>query len=317
MDESVSAQLEALAPLLAAFDAAAGAGHITRAAQLLGVPQSSLSRRLRSVEKVVGVQLFQPQGRGIALTPAGRELFERTRELVRALDDAVDVVRGNAHPDSGLVRFGFPLTLGPISIPTLLAEFHAAAPRIRLHLVQAHGEALAEQIRDGRLDLAVMIPAPADLPAIPLGRQPIHLYVARTHRLAAVAAVDLADLADERFIANPPAYHLRHMLDSWCADAGFVPDVVFEITEFETLRSLVAHGLGVALLPEPETPHPDLHRIALSIPRDRTIGLVSGHHRPTPAVARLHRYVERHALAHIGTASTLDLERASTPRFEA
>lgn len=307
MDESLSAQVEALAPLLAAFDAAAGEGHITRAAQLLGVPQSSLSRRLKTVEKTLGVPLFQPVGRGIALTPAGRELFERTRELLRALDDAVSVVRSNADPDSGLVRFGFPLTLGPVSVPSLLAHFHAGAPRIRLHLVQAHGEALADLIREGRLDLAVMIPSPTDLPAIVLGHQRIHLYVARHHRLAAQETMDLADLAGEPFIANPPTYHLRLLLDSWCAEAGFTPDVAFEITEFETLRSLVAHGLGVALLPEPETPHLDLCRITLTGPRDRTIGLVAGHHRPTPAVARLHSYIAGHAMAYIN-------KRQSRPR---
>ncbi|MFI6996406.1 LysR substrate-binding domain-containing protein [Nocardia sp. NPDC050175] len=299
MDELLSAEVETLVPLLAAFDAAAGEGHITRAAQLLGIPQSSLSRRLKAVEKTLGVQLFQPAGRGITLTAAGRELFERTRGLVRSLDDAVSVVRSNADPEGGLVRFGFPLTLGPVSMPALLAEFHADAPRIRLHLTQAHGEALATMIREGRLDLAVMIPAPTDLPTRALGHQRIHLYVAAHHRFADRNTIDLAEVAGETFIANPPTYHLRRMLDTCCAEAGFTPNVAFEITEFETLRSLVAHGLGVALLPEPETPHPDLHRIALNTTHDRTIGLVSGHHRPTPAVARLYSYIAHNALAHI------------------
>ncbi|MEU6564931.1 LysR substrate-binding domain-containing protein [Nocardia nova] len=299
MDDFSPPQVEALIPLLAAFDAAASLGHITRASEALGVPQSSLSRRLKAVEKIVGTPLFQPVGRGIALTPAGRELFERTRGLVRALDDAVRVVRGDADPEGGLVRFGFPLTLGPVSVPSMLADFHAGAPRIRLHLVQAHGEGLAELLREGRLDLAVMIPAPADLPATVLGHQRIHLYVARDHRLAHRDAVDLAELAGETFIANPPAYHLRRLLDSWCAEAGFAPEVAFEITEFETLRSLVAHGLGIALLPAPELEHPELRRIELSGPRARSIALASAAHRPTPAVARLHDYIARHATTHL------------------
>ncbi|QLY28734.1 LysR family transcriptional regulator [Nocardia huaxiensis] len=294
MDDSLSTQLEALAPLLAAFDTAADEGHITRAAQRLGVPQSSLSRRLKTVERTLGVQLFQPVGRGITLTPAGRELFASTREVMRALDDAVTVVRGNADPDSGLVRFGFPLSLGPVSIPALLADFHTAAPRIRLHLVQAHGEALADMVRDGRLDLAVMIPPPEDLPSITLGRQPIHLYVCPGHRLAGRTRVGPAELAGESFIANPPAYHLRRLLDTYCAAAGFTPDVAFEITEFETLRAFVEHGLGIALLPEPETPHPGLRRITLDDTPARDIGLASGNHRPTPAVARLHAFLVRH-----------------------
>ncbi|MFF2555465.1 LysR family transcriptional regulator [Nocardia sp. NPDC058058] len=300
MDEFPSARLEELVPLLAAFDTTAHTGHITRASQELGVPQSSLSRRLKAVEKAIGVQLFHQVGRGIALTPAGRELFERTNGLVRALDDAISTVRGNSDPETGLVRFGFPLTLGPVSIPSLLAQFHSSAPRVRLHLVQAHGEALAAMIGDGQLDLAVMIPSPTDLAAQVLGQQRIHLYVPHGHRLAAADSVDLADLREEVFIANPSTYHLRRLLDSWCTAVGFTPNVVFEITEFETLRSLVAHGLGVALLPEPETPHPGLHRVWLSGARERTIGLVSGNHRPTPVVTRLHDYIARHAMTHIG-----------------
>ncbi|MGW6426396.1 LysR family transcriptional regulator [Nocardia sp. NPDC055053] len=294
MDDSGDGGAQALAPLLAAFDAAADEGHFTRAAQRLGVPQSSLSRRIKTMEQALGVALFQPVGRGVTLTPQGRELYEHTRGLVRALDDAVRRVRADADPDSGLVRFGFPLTLGPVSIPTLLAQFHTRAPRIRLHLVQAHGEALAEQVRDGRLDLAVMIPPPADLPTVPLGRQRIDLHVARTHPLACRAHVGLAELADTAFIANPPSYQLRSLLDTWCAAAGFTPRVLFEITEFETLRELVALGLGVALLPAAEIPHPDLAVVRIDGERDREIGLVSGDHGPTLAVARLRDFLIAH-----------------------
>lgn len=299
MDEYLSEQVEALVPLLAAFDAAAREGHITRAAQSLGMPQSSLSRRLKAAEQVLGVQLFQPVGRGVSLTAQGRELHQRTRDLLRSLDDVVTTMRSNADPDGGIVRFGFPLSLGPVSMPSLLAEFHRTAPRVRLHLVQAHGEALAAQVRDGSLDLAVMIPAPGDLPSIPLGDQNIRLTVASGHRLATRTRIALSELADEPFVANPTSYHLRQLTESWCAEAGFAPRVMFEITEFETLRSLVAHGLGVALLPDPETPHAGLVSVPLDGERVRTVGLVSGNHRATPAVARLRDFVTARAARRV------------------
>lgn len=291
MDDSGEVGAQALAPLLAAFDAAAETGHFTRAAERLGMPQSSLSRRIRTLEQTLGVALFQPIGRGVALTPQGHELHARTRGLVRALDDAVHRVRADADPETGLVRFGFPLTLGPVSIPALLAQFHTRAPGIRLHLVQAHGEALADQVRAGRLDLAVMIPPPPDLPTVALGRQRIELHLARDHPLAGRARVALAELAGETFIANPPSYQLRGLLDSWCAAAGFTPRVHFEITEFETVRALVALGLGVALLPVAEVAHPDLAVVRIDGERDREIGLVSGDHGSTLAVARLRDFL--------------------------
>lgn len=299
MERFLADEAAASAPLLAAFDAAAREGHITRAADLLGVPQSSLSRRLKALEQVLGVPLFQPAGRRVALTPAGREFHERTRDLVWTLDDAISAVRSHADPDGGLVRFGFPLTLGPVSIPSLLADFHRTAPRIRLHLVQAHGEALAAMVRDGRLDLAVMIPPPDDLPVTILGQQDLLLHVARTHRLAHRRQVDLADLADEHFIASPPSFHLRKLLDSCCAEAGFVPQVTFEISEFETIRALVGHDLGVAVLPPEETPHSDLVSIPLTGVGSRTVGLATGRREPTGPVARLHDHITTRASAHL------------------
>ncbi len=300
MDDSTEGGVRAVAPLLTAFVAAAEEGHFTRASERLGVPQSSLSRRVKAMEHLLGVALFQPVGRGVALTPQGRDLYEHTRGLVSALDDAIARVRADADPESGLVRFGFPLTLGPVSIPALLAQFHTRAPRIRLHLVQAHGDALADQVREGRLDLAIMIPPPGDLPTVDLGRQRIDLHVAKTHRLAGRTRVDLAELADEEFIANPPTYQLRTLLDTWCAAAGFIPHVVFDITEFETLRALVALGQGVALLPAAEVANPDLVVIPIDGERDREVGLVSGDHHSTLAVARLREFLIARRAAIIG-----------------
>lgn len=303
MDRFLSDEAAATVPLLAAFDAAAREGHITRAAGVLGVPQSSLSRRLKALEQTIGVPLFQQVGRGVSLTTAGRELHERTRDMVWALDDAVSAVRSNADPDSGLVRFGFPHTLGPVSVPSLLAEFHQDAPKIRLHLVQAHGEALAGMVRDGRLDLAVMIPPPDDLPVTVLGHQRILLHVARTHPLAGRTQVDLAELATEHFIASPPSYHLRQILDSCCTDAGFTPHVTFEISDLETIRALVGHGLGIAVLPAAETPHPDLVSVPLSGVSDRAIGLATGNHLATAAVARLRGHIVSRASEFIANTA--------------
>ena len=77
MDRFLSDETASIVPLLAAFDAAAREGHITHAADRLGVPQSSVSRRIKALEHTMGVSLFQQIGRGVALTTAGRELHAR------------------------------------------------------------------------------------------------------------------------------------------------------------------------------------------------------------------------------------------------
>jgi len=298
MDEYAGSRTADVVPLLAAFDAAATEGHITRAAQILDVPQSSLSRRIKTLEKILGVALFQPLGRRVELTASGRDLHRRTHALVRALDDAIGVVQGNADPEHGSVRFGFPLTLGAVSVPRLLAEFHAEAPGIRFELVQAHSRSLAQMVRDGRLDLAIVVPPPDDLPTVELGRQRIHLYAAPTHPLAGRGHVELAELRDAVFIANPPTYDLRRMLEQWCAESGFIPNIAFEIGDFDTVRALVAQGLGVALLPAAESDG-DPVTVAIGTGRERSVGLVVGRHRPTPAVARFREHVVTRATVYV------------------
>ncbi|MEB4614718.1 LysR family transcriptional regulator, partial [Leucobacter sp. M11] len=289
MDQSFTGPTPSLAPLLEAFVATATEGTVTRAAEAIGVPQSTLSRRLRALEEHLGIALFLPEGRGLRLTARGQDFLSGVRGPLRALEGAVQAAAQDADAESGIVRFGFPLTLGPVSVPALLADFHRRAPGIRLALVQAHGEALTRMLADGELDLAIVIPEPRELPSRLLGFQPVRLLVSRAHPLADRERVDLAELAGERFVANPGSYHLRGLLERWCRAAGFEPEVAFEITEFETLRALVARGLGIALMPPAELPHPELVEIPLDGPdARRSIGLATGLAELTPAARRLH-----------------------------
>lgn len=291
MEQFLSAESGKLFPLLAAFEALGSEGAVTAAAETLGVPQSSISRRIRAAEEALGVPLVQRAGRGVELTAQGREFHQRIRSLVHALDAEVRALSRDSDPESGLVRFGFPLSLSPRSVPGLLAEFHAKYPKIRLQVVQGYGDELVRKLREGRLDLAIVIPAPETVPTTVLGRQPIDCYVGRHHRLAARPSISLAELAGETFIANPPSYHLRSQLDRWCSDAGFAPHVPFEITEFDTIRELAAKGLGIALLPPPETEIEGLIRIPLEDGVERTVGLSAALDEPTVPVRRLHHFL--------------------------
>ncbi|MFT9662022.1 LysR family transcriptional regulator [Mycobacteroides abscessus subsp. abscessus] len=254
-----------LAPQLRALvELAAHDGHMTQAALTLGIPQSSMSRRIHALQAALGVPLLIHDGRTVRLTPEARLLAARTREPLAELDHTLAEVTGDADPERGTVRFGFPLTMGSGHIPDLLAAFRHRHPGIRVLLKQAHGSELGAQLLTGDLDLAVVIPAPERLHHITIGAQHIHIAVPEDHRLAGAAQVRLGELSGETFIANPPSYNLRQLTERWCREAGYAPKVTIEVTEFSTIRELIGRGLGVALLPHDDRALPGIREIPLA-----------------------------------------------------
>lgn len=285
----------ALAPQLRALvELAAHDGHMTEAAASLGVPQSSMSRRIHALEKELKVPLLIRDGRIVRLTSAAEGLARHLREPLRQIDMVLGEVVGAVDPDHGTVRFGFPLTMGSGRIPDLLADFRRQYPGIKVLLKQAHGSALGADLLTGELDLALVIPAPGRLKHVRIGTQRIQVVVPAQHRLASMNEVQLSDLEYETFIANPPSYNLRRLTESWCGEAGFSPDVAFEVTEFATIRELIRRGLGIALLPRDDYNRTGLaERPLVGDHYRRDIVLAWGAIAEAPPTQRLSRFLLR------------------------
>ncbi|MEV5179382.1 LysR family transcriptional regulator [Streptomyces werraensis] len=284
-----------LAPRLAHFAGVARTEHVTRAAQEMQVPQSTLSRALVRLEDDLGVELFARHGRTVSLTPAGRTFYASVERALDEIGRAAETVRADADPATGKVAFGFLHTMGAETVPGLLHAFRADHPGIRFSLVQNYGEAMLEGLRGGELDLCLTSPVPSapDLVARRLDEQKLRLVVPADHRLAARRRVRLAEAADETFVTLEPGYGLRRITDDLCAQAGFAPRIAFEGEEAETLRGLVAAGLGVALLPPPPFPRPGVAELTVTAPRAaREIGVAWLAGRPdTPPVAAFKKFL--------------------------
>lgn len=299
--EAAAAELDAqswpalLVPRLAQFAGVARHEHVTRAAQELGVPQSTLSRAMVRLEEDLGVTLFARHGRTLSLTPAGRTFLGSVERTLTEIGRAAEAVRSDADPGGGKVAFGFLHTLGSETVPGLLRTFRADHPRIRFQLVQNYAEAMLERLRAGELDLCLTSPVPdaQDLVARRLDEQKLRLVVPDDHRLAARKRVRLAEASGELFVTLEPGYGLRRITDALCAEAGFTPRIAFEGEEAETLRGLVAAGLGVALLPPPAVPRPGVAELTVTAPRAvREIGVAWLEGRPdAPPVAAFKRFL--------------------------
>lgn len=238
------------------FRAVAEELHFGRAAQRLLIAQPPLSQQIRQLEREVGVDLLRRTTRSVELTEAGRAFLERTVRILDAVDDAVDQARRIGTGAEGRLVVGCVGSATYSLLPRLVRELRAALPAVDLRV---RGEMLAPEqlaaLHAKDIDLALMRPPVDDpaLTAVSLRRDRLLIALPAGHRCADRNDVSLADLRDEDFISHAGGGRSRMsaLLAALCADAGFSPRIRDEVDETSTLVTLVAGGLGVALVPEP------------------------------------------------------------------
>lgn len=275
----------ALAPRLALLAAVAEEGHLTRAAHRLGIPQPTASRWLAELAELIGAPVVVKDGRGIRCSRLGARLAEGATKAMAELETACRDVVEQADPDHGQVALAFLHTMGEHRVPALLREFRGKHPHIRFTLRQGAQEETLGWLRTDEVDLALTSPLPED-PSFETARvaeQELVLTVPTGHPLAQKERIRLSELELEPFVGFKAGYGLRKITEDLCREAGFTPTLAFEGEEVDTLRGLVAAGLGVAILPKAERRRPtDVAEIPLSPPAKRDIGLVWTTDRPLP-----------------------------------
>jgi DNA-binding transcriptional LysR family regulator len=236
------------------FVAVAEERHFGRAAERLHIAQPPLSQQIRRLETELGVTLLHRTTRSVDVAPAGEVLLARAKEVLAAVDDAVEDTRRAARGEFGRLAIGFTGSATYALLPRLAAALRSALPGVVLDL---QGELLTPaqvaRLLDGSLDLGVLRPPVREraLSVEVVRSDPLIAVLARTHRLAAVDAVPLEELADEPFVVYPS--HFRSVthdaVEETCAAHGFLPRVALEVSETATLVSFVAAGVGVSLVP--------------------------------------------------------------------
>jgi LysR family transcriptional activator of glutamate synthase operon len=219
--------------------------NVTRAAAVLHVSQPALSRSLRRLETQLGVRLFDRVGR--ALVP-NRHGLAYAAHVRRALEE-LDAGREALESEAGAIRLAFLHTLGTWLVPELIGAFRAEHPDVRFRLSQGSAAGLAEEVFEGRADLLLTSPRPPRLAWRALLDEPLRLFVPPGHRLERRRRVRLEEVGEDPFVVMRHEYGLRGTTDELLARAGVTPRIAFEGEDPETLRGLVAAGLGVALLP--------------------------------------------------------------------
>lgn len=228
--------------------AIADCGSITEAAMRLHVSQPSLSVALATVEAQIGLPLFiRRKGAPLSLSPHAPAFLERAREVL-ALAATLEDPRQLHAAGEGRLRLGVFQDLAPQWLPRALAALKAAAPRLQVTPLAADFARLAEDLREGRLDLAISYDLGLDAS---VWRQVLadsvpHAYVHPAHPLAGARDLSLADLAREQLILFEEGLSIRHMLRLF-QEQGLRPLVRHRVATLEIMRSLAAHNEGVGI----------------------------------------------------------------------
>jgi DNA-binding transcriptional LysR family regulator len=230
--------------------------HFGRAAQRLHISQPSLSFQIRELEEEMKVRLFARTKRSVALTAAGESFAADVRGLFNQLEQAIHTAQRAERGEIGRLVIGFVLTATSSLLPETLRVFRERYPDVELELAETTtGQGLAS-LAEGRFHLCfVRMPIDEIEPYFivePVLREKLLVALPTDHRLASKTKVGLAELSNESFIIFPRAQGIgfyNHLV-SLCRQAGFSPRVVQEAGQMQTILSLVAAGIGIALVPD-------------------------------------------------------------------
>jgi LysR family hydrogen peroxide-inducible transcriptional activator len=225
--------------------------HFRRAAERAHVTQPTLSAQLATLEANLGVQLVERSRTRVILTPEGTQIAARARTVLRDVGEIVEMARRGSQRLGGTIRVGVVQSLGSYLLPLVIPDLHASHPDLRLYVREGLATDLLARIDDGSLDL-LFFPLPvagADLETARLFREPLQVVTATDHALAAQDRISREQLRGETILTLEPGHRLHEQVRQICADSGAELSLDYEATSLDTIRQMVAMGLGISLLP--------------------------------------------------------------------
>jgi LysR family nitrogen assimilation transcriptional regulator len=227
-------------------------GSLSRAAVALHVAQPALTQQLRQLEEELGVQLLHRSAQGMLNTDAGRIFYEHAQAILKQVADARSAVVQSAERPSGGVTLGLPHSIsGALALPLLTAA-RARYPEITLQLTEELTGNLHEQLRSGRVNLAVLFDDGqlGQFAALPLVEEELR-YICRTQGpyAAGEPALTLAQAVTVPLILPGAQHGVRPRIDSVLRGAGLALSSVIEINSIAILKSALLADLGATILP--------------------------------------------------------------------
>ncbi|CAG6396230.1 LysR substrate-binding domain-containing protein [Streptomyces cocklensis] len=271
-------------------------GTVTAAAAALRMTPSAVSQQLAALSKQVGTPVIEARGRGVRLTGAAHVLLRHAEIVFAQLERAGAEIDGWAQGEAGVVRIGTIATAITRLVVPAVALLRRSAPGITVSVREAEAAEVYEQLAAGDVDLALSLAVDAPTAGdprfvlFPLLTDPLDIALPPGHPLAAAPALRLAQLAEDPWIFGSRG-PWRDLTLAACADAGFVPEQAHAAADWPAIFSLVAAGMGIALVPRMATAGGLRQEVVVRAleadrPRRRIVGAVRGGAQDAPLLRR-------------------------------
>ncbi len=269
------------------FLAIAREGHLTRAARSLHRTQPAVSAQLRKLEEELGVALFHRTAKGMELTEAGRLYRRYVEQAAVWLEDGRQALAGLGTLTRGKLAIGAGATATTYLLPPVLRAFHEEFPGIRLHVREQGSAAVAEGVRDGSLDLGVVTTPVTDdsgLSFSPWVDDELCLILPPGRAPNSADSFHWTDLTNVPLVLFEAGTAVRELIDSAFEEAGVVPVIAMELRSIESIKRMVAEGIGAGFVSRYALPRGQGLRPAEGVPLQRGIAVCQRADRePSPA----------------------------------
>jgi LysR family hydrogen peroxide-inducible transcriptional activator len=240
------------------FVALADTKHFGKAAERCYVSQPTLSAQIKKLENYLGVQLIERQPRKVTLTETGAKIVPLARRMLQESDEIIALARNEHDPLSGKLNVALIPTIGPYLLPLVMRRLRKQLPRLKLMLYEYQTQPLLEKLRAGDIELGILaLPVALDgLDVRQLYDEAFTVAVPNNSELAKKANVKVDDLNGETVLLLEDGHCLRDQALDVCSRVNAKESEDYRATSLETLRQMVAAGLGITLLPELATRGP-------------------------------------------------------------
>ncbi len=226
--------------------------HFKRAADACAVSQSALSTAVAELENQLGVQIFERNNKQVLVTPLGRQLLDKARQIALLVDDLQLLAQSDKAPLSHPIRIGVIPTIGPYLLPKVLPLLHEQYPQLRLTLIEDQSSVLADKVRSGELDTAILaLPYPTEgLHSFEFWAEDFLLVTHKANSLARKASVSGADLEQGKLLLLSEGHCLKDHALAACSLPANESERSLSGTSLYTLVQMVAGRMGSTLVPE-------------------------------------------------------------------